>query len=39
MILAAGRGAERLAQAGAVVETGLLRGEALTLYEGYTPRK
>ena len=37
--LAAGRGGERLGQAGVVVETGLLRDEALTLYEGYTPRK
>lgn len=38
-VLAAGRGGERLRQAGVVVETGLLRDEALTLYEGYTPRK
>jgi diaminohydroxyphosphoribosylaminopyrimidine deaminase/5-amino-6-(5-phosphoribosylamino)uracil reductase len=38
-ILAAGRGAERLRDAGVVVETGVLRDEALTLYAGYTPRK
>jgi diaminohydroxyphosphoribosylaminopyrimidine deaminase/5-amino-6-(5-phosphoribosylamino)uracil reductase len=38
-VLAAGRGAERLRKAGVLVETGLLRDEALTLYAGYTPRK
>lgn len=38
-VLAAGRGAKRLRDAGVVVETGALRAEALTLYEGYTPRK
>jgi diaminohydroxyphosphoribosylaminopyrimidine deaminase/5-amino-6-(5-phosphoribosylamino)uracil reductase len=37
--LAAGHGAKRLAQAGVVVEAGLLRDEALTLYEHYAPRK
>jgi diaminohydroxyphosphoribosylaminopyrimidine deaminase/5-amino-6-(5-phosphoribosylamino)uracil reductase len=38
-VLAAGRGAKRLRDAGVVVEAGALRAEALTLYEGYTPRK
>jgi diaminohydroxyphosphoribosylaminopyrimidine deaminase/5-amino-6-(5-phosphoribosylamino)uracil reductase len=38
-VLAAGHGATRLAQAGVVVEAGLLRDEALTLYEHYAPRK
>ena len=38
-VLAAGGGTERLRQAGVVVETGVLRDEALTLYAGYIPRR
>jgi diaminohydroxyphosphoribosylaminopyrimidine deaminase/5-amino-6-(5-phosphoribosylamino)uracil reductase len=38
-VLAAGLGARRLRDAGVVVEMGLLKDEALTLYEGYAPRK
>jgi diaminohydroxyphosphoribosylaminopyrimidine deaminase/5-amino-6-(5-phosphoribosylamino)uracil reductase len=38
-VLAAGRGAERLSEAGVIVETGRLKDEALTLYADYTPRK
>lgn len=38
-ILAGGRGAQGLRDAGVVVETGLLRGEAHILYTGYVPRR
>jgi diaminohydroxyphosphoribosylaminopyrimidine deaminase/5-amino-6-(5-phosphoribosylamino)uracil reductase len=38
-VLAAGRGVKQLRDAGAIVEVGLLRGEALTLYKRYAPRK
>lgn len=37
-ILAAGQGAERLAEAGIAVETGVLRDEASSLYRRYRPR-
>jgi pyrimidine deaminase RibD-like protein len=36
--LAAGRGLQRLRDAGVVVEVGVLRGEAASLYAAYRPR-
>lgn len=38
-VLAAGRGAERLREAGVAVEIGLCRAEAGALYERYVPRR
>ena len=38
-VLAGGLGARRLRDSGVIVEMGLLKDEALTLYEGYAPRK
>jgi diaminohydroxyphosphoribosylaminopyrimidine deaminase/5-amino-6-(5-phosphoribosylamino)uracil reductase len=38
-VLAAGRGLQRLRDAGIETEVGLLRSEAAVLYDGYRPRK